>query len=379
MNETMHTYFAPANRVSATELQEQRNHFIKNPLICNILNAFPSLVLVLNKERQIVYCNNIINNFIGDKGADSILGLRPGELLNCQHASENDGGCGTTEFCRTCGAVNAIIKSQLGKPDSQECRIIQSKTLDALDLNVLASPFNVNNYHYTIFAVTDISNEKRRKTLERIFFHDILNTAGGLKGIGDLLKDATPEEIIEFRDIIVQLSDNLIEEIEAQREFAAAENGDLEPEYSNFDSLDLINEITNVYNTHDAGKNKFIKIDPNSINISLFNDKILVRRVLGNLIKNALEASNEGDVITIGATLPIPGSIQFWVHNKMFIQRNHQLQIFQRSFSTKGSGRGTGTYSIKLLSEKYLKGNVSFVSTPENGTAFYVTIPLSLQ
>jgi sensor histidine kinase regulating citrate/malate metabolism len=51
------------------------------------------------------------------------------------------------------------------------------------------------------------------------------------------------------------------------------------------------------------------------------------------------------------------------------------MQIFQRSFSTKGTGRGIGTYSVKLLTEKYLQGEVSFISTKEFGTTFYITIP----
>ena len=33
-----------------------------------------------------------------------------------------------------------------------------------------------------------------------------------------------------------------------------------------------------------------------------------------------------------------------------------KAQIFERSFSTKGRGRGIGTYSIKLLTERYLEG-----------------------
>ena len=375
MNESLQTVFAPANRVSASVIKEQTKHFINNPLISQILNSIPSLVLILNKERQIVHCNSIVKNFIGNADVDSILGMRPGELLNCQHAFDTEGGCGTTEFCRTCGAVNAILNSQLGIPDSQECRI-QTKNLEALDLKVYTTPFDIDGQSYTIFAVIDISNEKRRKALERIFFHDILNTVGGLKGVAELLKDAAPEEIIELKNMIVQLSDNLFDQIIAQREFAAAENGDLHLDYSNFNSLDLINEITNVYNSHDVCKNKIITIDPATVDIIMFSDKTLVRRVLGNLLKNALEASVEGDIITIGASLPIPGTIEFWVHNKKFIPRNDQLQIFQRSFSTKGTGRGIGTYSIKLLSEKYLKGRASFTSTPENGTIFFVAYPL---
>ena len=52
-----------------------------------------------------------------------------------------------------------------------------------------------------------------------------------------------------------------------------------------------------------------------------------------------------------------------------------QLQVFQRSFSTKGRGRGLGTYSVKLLSERYLGGRVSFSSTPEAGTVFRLFLP----
>jgi len=49
-----------------------------------------------------------------------------------------------------------------------------------------------------------------------------------------------------------------------------------------------------------------------------------------------------------------------------------QMQIFQRSFSTKGSDRGIGTYSIKLLAENYLKGKVDFSSNESEGTIFWV-------
>jgi sensor histidine kinase regulating citrate/malate metabolism len=53
-----------------------------------------------------------------------------------------------------------------------------------------------------------------------------------------------------------------------------------------------------------------------------------------------------------------------------------QLQIFQRSFSTKGDrGRGVGTYSIKLLGEQYLQGATGFESDAANGTTFWLRLP----
>ena len=41
-----------------------------------------------------------------------------------------------------------------------------------------------------------------------------------------------------------------------------------------------------------------------------------------------------------------------------------------------GAGRGIGTYSIRLLGERYLGGRVSFDSTPEAGTTFRIHLPL---
>jgi sensor histidine kinase regulating citrate/malate metabolism len=53
-----------------------------------------------------------------------------------------------------------------------------------------------------------------------------------------------------------------------------------------------------------------------------------------------------------------------------------QLQLFQRSFSTKAADRGLGTYSMKLLSERYLKGQVWFTTSLEQGTTFIGRYPL---
>jgi sensor histidine kinase regulating citrate/malate metabolism len=58
--------------------------------------------------------------------------------------------------------------------------------------------------------------------------------------------------------------------------------------------------------------------------------------------------------------------------------RDVQLQVFQRSFSTKGPGRGIGTYSIRLLVSRYLHGTVDFESSKEQGTTFRVHLPFEI-
>jgi sensor histidine kinase regulating citrate/malate metabolism len=92
------------------------------------------------------------------------------------------------------------------------------------------------------------------------------------------------------------------------------------------------------------------------------------------MLKNALEASSPNDTIKVGCK-HIDSGVRFWVSNPQYMMKDIQLQLFQRSFSTKGMNRGIGTYSIKLLTERYLHGHAGFTSTPHEGTTFFVDLP----
>jgi signal transduction histidine kinase len=103
----------------------------------------------------------------------------------------------------------------------------------------------------------------------------------------------------------------------------------------------------------------------------------LLSRVLGNMIRNAIEASSPGETVTIGC-FGKDDKIHFWVHNPAYMPEGIGLQVFDRSFSTKGAGRGLGTYSAKYPTEKYLAGEISYTSSEEQGTTFTAVYPLSL-
>ena len=371
------TRFAPAERHSKEEVLEYFKELSEKPLLAQILDAIPDICLILNPERQIVFANRALLDLLKVKDRSAVCGLRPGEAFNCTHASESEPGCGTTEFCGTCGAVKAIMNSHSGIVDVQECRIIRENTGEALDVRVWATPIVIDGEKYTVVTLVDISHEKRRRVLERIFFHDILNTASVLKGFSELLGRAT-KNAEKFRERIRLLSTRLIEDVHAQQAVLAAESNELSINPGPLHTLQCIEELVAGYSDQGDLADRFIRIDPASEDVAFVSDPALLRRVVGNLLKNALEASKTGETVTIGSRRQGKG-VELWVHNPGVMSRDTQLQVFQRSFSTKGTGRGLGTYSVKLLTERYLKGRVSFSSSAEEGTVFSVFYPLYVE
>lgn len=394
---TMKTEFAPAERASSEEVTRQSQLLSALPFVREFLDAMPNMAMVLNQERQIVFANAAFRKFSGGDDVENLIGIqqveapgcanvsylgqRPGEAAGCVRSALTEGGCGTTAFCRTCGAVQSVLNSQKNNAvDVQECRMVYGETEDPLDLRVWSRPINIDGEMFTVFSVMDISDEKRRKALERIFFHDVLNTAGGMKGLVDLLVDAGLSEV-EMKEISGMLSESaeqLVEEICAQRQLSAAESRELDVSVEPLQSLELLCRITHQFHSSSCAEGKGLTVNEAAEPFDFVSDPVLIRRVLINLTKNALEAVELGGLVTLNC-FSDGDEVCFTVHDALVIPQEVQRQLFTRSFSTKGTGRGLGTYSIKLITERYLHGSVSFVSNEEQGTVFTVRYPRMIE
>lgn len=367
------TWYAPAERAPHADLLLLAQRFLGiSPYLRAILDAVPDILMALNPERQIVFANRSLLNFACCR-EDDLLGLRPGEALGCAHAFDRPAGCGTTEFCVTCGATQAILNSACGLPDVQECRITRCENGEALDFRVWSTPLTIEGDRFTLLTLSDISEEKRRRALERIFFHDVLNTVTAMKAASDLLARRTNGDTGDLPQIMRALVERLIDEIAAQRQLTDAENKELAANPTPINVPALLADLAREFAYHRLAEERTIQVAPAG-NVSIVSDPVILRRVLVNMLKNALEASRPGETVTLGYR-PDADEIEFWVHNPGAMPRPVQLQVFQRSFSTKGTGRGLGTYSIKLLGERYLGGRVGFTSSPEAGTTFTIRLP----
>lgn len=206
-----------------------------------------------------------------------------------------------------------------------------------------------------------------------------MNTAGGLMGLAELLEDtADPDLAKEFILDIQSSAKLLVEQIREQRDLILAEKNELKFSTKPLQSLDLLSQVVAHFANHEAFRHRRILIDPKAENLVFTSNQQLLHRVLGNMLKNALEASGDRDTVWLGSRYQ-DGQVEFWVNNPGVIPREVQLQIFQRSFSTKGNGRGLGTYSMKLLTERYLQGSISFTVSEEKGTTFFARYPRHIQ
>ena len=370
------TEFLPAERLTLERILDQAGQVGESPVLRAMLDTASDMVVLLNRERQIVYCNDAGAKAGGLARKEDALGMRPGELLHCIHATDQPGGCGTSDSCRYCGLVQALVAGQQGRANSGEC-LLQCHDHDSdtsAEYAAVVRPLPELGGAWQCYSLRDISAEKRREALERTFFHDILNLAGAVEGVSSVLagEDMSPGERAEFVGMLSVSARALVEEIRSQRTLLAAERGELAVEHTDSDSLAALRDAAAACRGFGLAEDKQVVILPDALAILFRTDGTLLGRILINMLKNALEASGAGMTVTATCDRPTPDRVRFSVHNHTVMADHIRAHVFQRSFSTKGTGRGLGTYSIKLLTESYMRGRVWFESAEGQGTTFHV-------
>jgi K+-sensing histidine kinase KdpD len=357
------------------QVRAEHHNLAAIPHLQGLLDAFPRAAVILNESRQIVAANQRLCEFLHRRPYE-LLGMRIGEAFNCIHWREGRCGCGTSRFCRTCGAAQAILSSQgRGMVDIQECNITTrtGEGKRVLDLRVTASTFRLGE-SFTIFSLNDISGEKRRAALERIFFHDVLATTAGVRNLLEMLPNLPDQYRYETTHLTRQLVEYLIEEIEGGRDLVAAERGDLAVHAVPLDAREILYSLCEVYAHHPLAEGKTVFVAEMSGPSVITTDRLLLRRILGNLIKNGLEASEEGQEVSLA--FRNYGVAVFSVHYETAPPGRVRLELLRKAASDKSiSGHEIGTYSAKLITERYLGGSFSFTRSEERGTTYAVTLP----
>jgi signal transduction histidine kinase len=338
----------------------------------DLLDAIAAPVVVTNPERQIVFANQAAKSQFRN-GQGWVVGAQPGDLIGCAHLDDTPSGCGTGAACRSCGLLTALLGASEGHAAVRDAQLLLA-TGESIDATVTVSPLAVGERSYYLCEIRDTSGERRRQQLERAFFHDLLNVASAIKGLIDVGRQVGFGSDPELVDALHLSSEQLVDEINLQRSVSEAESGDLTVHPEPADACEVLaSAVSRVSAIAQERSLRFEIVVPDHP-VGCVTDPTILGRVLGNLLKNAAEATASGGVVRAELSDGASG-VRFSVHNDAWIPPAIQRQLFHRSFSTKGPDRGVGTFASRLLTERYLDGTIGFVSDRASGTTFSVTIP----
>lgn len=366
----------PTGRSELSELEFEIGLVARHPVAGGLMRAAAGLVAIVNENHEIVAVNDTFLKELGIEDGRGVLGLKPGEALDCRYAAGAPLGCGSSEHCQTCGAAIAMATARaIDEPNEQICALSAMRDGVRQDLAFLvrAQPLAISNRRFVLVYLQDITLQQQRAALTRSFYHDLNNILTSLGGACMLLEEEGHPT--EGTALIRQTVDRLAREIEMQRFLFLDEHATIRAQRQTFSVETLIEELESLYSRHPAARNRVLEFPAVAPDAAPTTDFSLCLRILSNMITNALEASNDGDLVRLRAARR--GDVLILsVWNAQTIPEAQRLRIFQRNFSTKDEpGRGFGTYSMKLFAEKYLGGRVEFDSGPE-GTEFRLLLPL---
>lgn len=376
MTAAAETEFLPAERANAERVEQQVRALSNNVIINTVMRTVPGMLAVLNGQRQIVTVNEEMMRMLGIEHAREALGLRPGEALNCVHADRTPGGCGTTAYCRTCGAAIAILAAtESDQPREEDCvaDVRKDGRMVNFQFRVHCCPVDIGGEPFLLFFLRDDTAGKKRAILERTFFHDMKNILQGVISMTSMIRVSSGLSAEQMAERAERLVEQLAREMDIQRALFSEEVS-YNPSFRRIDTEKLVDDVRSLLAGHPAGKERSIQISIEQ-GLELTTDPALLRRVLLNMLINACEASDPSEEVKLEVS-GVPDGVRFSVWNRGHIPEAIALRVFQRNFSTKdGRTRGLGTYSMKLFGEDYLKGEVGFDTDPEEGTTFHVTLP----
>ena len=373
----MKTYFASAERATKEDLIASIKMANESPVLSGVLLSVGGLLAILNENRQILAVNDSFLKLLGIDALSETLGLRPGEALNCIHSAEEPGGCGTSKFCSTCGAAIAIVSSLNGEMSSERiCAITFSKDGKTGDiaLCVKSQKIEINGEIILLLFLQDITVQQQRAALERAFFHDINNMLSGLVGATELLfLENNQSDLVKS---IYNASLRLMSELDIQKCLLDGGADNYQPFWQTIAVDQVIDELKSCFNNHSAKNERTITFQPLTLSLSIKTDVSLLLRILSNMLTNALESTDKSGTVKLWVEND-DDFLNFSVWNSKYIEKEISSRIFQRNFSTKdGSGRGIGTYSMKLFTTQILDGKIDFTTSEKEGTTFTLSLPI---
>lgn len=344
-----------------------------------ILETMPGAALLLDASRVIVASNSLFRSLAGARDTAAIAGMHAGVALTCFYAGETPQGCAAAPQCAHCAQLSALrecLATQKRVVRMVNLQTRQANDGGAMEYRVHATPISLDGSMHVVLGFEDVHHERRRQTLERTLFVELRQSCQDFGEVVSRLRDPAFDAaaLAGQAELLAHLCQRASDQIDSQHELHLAEEGSLDVELEDVALAPFVGELLAFFGKLPLAAGRTLRSCP-IVGGSARTDRKILRRVMSQLVTNALEATREGDIVNISCEQDAHGT-RMAVHNPGAIPPHGQLLIFSRAYTTRsGAGRGVGLHYARMLTGYHLDGEIHFTSDEERGTTFEVVLP----
>ena len=226
--------------------------------------------------------------------------------------------------------------------------------------------------------------ETLRRDVDRITRHDLKSPLNGVIGFAAMHMEA--ENLTDMQRehlrMIHDLGYRVVNMVNLSLGLFKMEQGSYELDARAVDLLPMVRGIV-------EGNQRLIRVRKSSVSLEIdgravadadrfliLGEELLCYSMFSNLIKNALEATPEGQPVRIAFSIGADGLAETAIHNHGAVPEAVRSRFFDK-YATAGkkSGTGLGTYSARLIAETQ-RGSIGMTSSEEVGTTVTVRLPM---
>lgn len=227
-------------------------------------------------------------------------------------------------------------------------------------------------------ALAKTEREGAWREMAKQVAHEIKNPLTPMKLSMQFLQRSIESNAPDVKALTASVANTMVEQIDHLSNIASEFSQFANIEKANKETLDITDSLLSIKKLYEGNEKITIKWHLAGEPIMMLADKTHINRLFTNLIQNAQQSVPENKLPEIevdeylqGATVLIKIK-----DNGEGIPEHIQPEIFTPNFTTKTSGTGLGLAMCKRIVEQ-MNGLIWFETTIDEGTSFFIQLPLS--
>jgi two-component system phosphate regulon sensor histidine kinase PhoR len=283
--------------------------------------------------------------------------------------------------------VGAVIEAVLASGDRHTAEVEVPSRRRVFALTGVPYPAGDNAPHGAVLTFHDITERRRLDRVRRDFVanasHELRTPLTSVRGFVEALEDGAandPTLSARFLGKIHAHADRMTALVEDLLELSRIESGDREPVFERVPPMEVVDDV--VASLAAIAQRKGITLEKRDSGVSeVVTDVERMRRILENLVDNAVKYTQEGGRVELEASPREGGGVVITVRdNGPGIAADHLPRLFERFYrvdkarSRELGGTGLGLAIVRHLAES-IGASVDVTSELERGSTFTVHIP----